>query len=110
LIPILFFGGTGLLILTWFAGLPKLWKGQPRLAILSCTLCAMLGVGTASAAMLGPRNSNLLFGYLSGGDGFGLVGLTMLGAIVAGISLVVLIITAVLAGARKNILEKGASA
>ena len=109
MIPILFIGGTGLLILSWIAGLAKLWKGQPNLAIWSCTLCAMLGAGTAGTSMAAPRNLDFLFGYLHGGDGFGLIGLFMAGAGVAGIALVPLVFTVVLAAARKNILEKEAS-
>jgi hypothetical protein len=110
LIPILFFGGTGLLILSWIAGLFMLWKGQPKVAIWSCALCAMLGIATAGSTMFGPRNSDFLYGDLHRGDGFGLIGLIVLGGIVAGIAFVALIITAVLAAVRKNILEKEASA
>ena len=53
----------------------------------------MIGVATISAPLVLPRS---VFGELGHGDGMGLIGLIMIGAVLLGIGLIATIIAAVL--------------
>ena len=92
--------GTPLLLLVWLAGLPNAWKGRPKLALWASGLGVGLGVLAAMSGIAGPRHSNFWTGDAGSGDGFGLIGLFVLGGAVAGASLIFFMITAAVATAR----------
>lgn len=106
MIPTLFFVGTLLLALTWALGLFLLWQGKPALALWSSALCALLGAGTALVTLAGPQDSELLFGSMNDGDGFAMIGLILFGTVAAGVAVVALILTAILAVFRKNAVKE----
>lgn len=103
------FFGAPLLLLVWLAGLPGVWRGRPKVSCLAAGAGIVLGLICALSGMNGPRHPNFWTGDLGVGDGFGLLGLFMMGGLLALISLALLIVTAVVASVRAGEMEQGRS-
>jgi len=101
------FFGAPLLLLVWLMGLPGVWRGRPKVSCWAAGGGIALGLVCAFSGMAGPRHSNFWTGDLGVGDGFGLLGLFMMGGLLAVISLAMLIVTAVIASLRAGEMEQG---
>ena len=101
--------GTPLLLLVWLVGLPNAWKGRPKLALWASGLGVGLGAVAALSGIAGPRHTSFWTGDAGSGDGFGLIGLFLVGGVVAGASLLVFMITAAVASARGAKAKQGVS-
>jgi hypothetical protein len=100
MIQTLVFIGAPLLLLAWLAGLPSVWRGRPKLSMGAAGAGMILGLICAFSGMLGSRQSNIWTGEAGNGDGFGLIGLFLMGAGLAGIAFLLLIVAAVAASLR----------
>jgi len=96
------FAGAPLLLLVWLAGLPGVWRGQPKVSCWASAAGIALGVVCAFSGMTGSRHPNFWTGGLGAGDGFGLLGLALMGGLLALVSLALLVLTAVTASLRAN--------
>ncbi|WP_260482473.1 hypothetical protein [Sphingomicrobium flavum] len=102
MITTLFFLGAIVSCVLWLAGLPAVWKGRAKLSLWGVGVAIISGSISAVGAMTLPRNSQLLFGSAGGGDGFGLIGLFILGSAMAAAGLVLLVLTAAFANYRSK--------
>ena len=94
--------GAPILLAAWLAGLPGVWRGQPKLSLWAAGVGIILGLVCALSGMFGARHSNFWTGDAGNGDGFGLIGLFLLGAGLTGIAFVLLVVAGVMASIRAD--------
>ena len=92
--------GTAALLAAWLAGLPALWRGRPTLSMWASGLAIIPGLLAVAGGLIAPRGYNIWTGSAGAGDGFGLVGLIVFGALVCGTALAVFAVTAIAGSAR----------
>ena len=92
--------GAPILLAIWLAGVPALWKGRSKITLWAAGSGVLLGIVCAFSGLAGPRQANFWTGNAGAGDGFGLIGLFVMGGILAGISLAIFFVTAVIASIR----------
>ena len=99
--------GLPFLAIMWAIGLATMKDNGPALAIWSTRFATVISlIGMVSPLVL-PRYSEWLFGELGHGDGFGLIGLIMIGAIGLLMSLLAMLLTIALHGRFDANKEKG---
>ena len=100
MIQLLLFGGGMLSLIVWLSGLSRLWRGEPNISFIGAGLGLITGLIVCFGAVTVPRYSEFWLGSAGQGDGFGLIGLTVCGAIVAAAGMILLVVTAVITAAR----------
>jgi len=89
LLIILLFGCAAV----WVAGLKQSYLGQPKSSLLGAAAAVVLGIVTIIAVTVLPREA---FGELGHGDGMGLIGLYLFGAVGVGTGLIASLVTGII--------------